>query len=1025
MRSYHGMQYKTRGDDSPQGRPKVYLCCAERDFDRLFESVSEEILSIQPNAAIWYADPQASREGDAFLADLNQMQLLVVPVTSAFLTEQDPARTVAFAHALAHHIPVLPLLQEPGLEDSFNEICGALECLSPFADRSDPTAVPYEEKIRRFLQAVLVSDELAGRVRAAFDAYIFLSYRKKDRAAAQKIMRLIHDNAFCRDIAIWYDEFLTPGENFNQAIAEAMEKSALFALVVTPSLLEEPNYVLTTEYPAARRLRKPILPLEAEDTELAELQRLYDGIAQKERTDEPEAVTARLRALLSDLALRQRSDPTHTFLMGIAYLSGVDVEVNHARAVPLITEAAEAGLPEALEKLVSMYQTGEGVERDYRAAVRWQQKLVAARRAEAGDAPDDAALEACVRATEDLGRYQLDVAYPQYALETYRALLTLLDAMDARQHPKAREHRALCFRGLGSACSGLGRAQEALDWYHKSLELSRLLAREQDSAEHRRQLAEDEHMLGGMCRSLGRSKEALQWFEAEIAHRQALAADGGAEDRRALSAAYDKAAGACRALRDFTAARQWDEKNRSLSEALTREFGETQDRRMLSDSCSGLARDFEWLNRPDTAREWYEKSLSLRQALAQETGTLEDRRMLISALDDIGCFWLGGGNDPEQGLHRLREAVRLCDSLTRKTGTLQMRELLARTNFHLYDACERLGLARSAEAADAESTAANLYEHLAKTPGAVSARRGRALLAEREGRRSEDLALDIIRTTPEIPYGTYPAAKSAYLDAYSNFEALARETDEPQEQHLLRLSMRLSRVCLRLDQPEESEQWYEKAVSLLQQEQPLSRSGRAAEYFGSLGEIHEEKQQLAKAETRFTQAVEILRALMRESDDERIVRKAVVWLASLGSVCCRLGRTDDAARRYRESIGLMESLVRKNSTPQNRYSLCELRRAAGLFFQKSGRMQTAETQFRKALEIIEPLAREGGSTHYRESLWRTELNLFGCTNLETAERLRFLDCIEADALQLDEREQKLRDMLLRTVKQYRASLNAE
>ena len=189
--AYRSMQYKTRGNASPQGRPRVFFCCAAADFDRLFEPITEELLSVQTNAAIWYLAPsEGAMEGEAFEADLSQMQLLVVPVTTAFLRQDrpDPARTVAFRFAVEHYIPVLPLMQERGLETMFNEICGDLQFLDKTVN--DPTAIPYEEKLRRFLEGVLVSDELAKRVRDAFDAYIFLSYCKKDRAAAQKIMRL-------------------------------------------------------------------------------------------------------------------------------------------------------------------------------------------------------------------------------------------------------------------------------------------------------------------------------------------------------------------------------------------------------------------------------------------------------------------------------------------------------------------------------------------------------------------------------------------------------------------------------------------------------------------------------------------------------------------------------------------------------------------------------------------------------------------------------------------------------------------
>ncbi len=66
----------------------------------------------------------------------------------------------------------------------------------------------------------------------------------------------------------------------------------------------------------------------------------------------------------------------HSFLIGLAYLGGIDVEVDRERAVTLIEDAANCGLAEAMEKLVSMYRTGEGVERNYEEAIKWQGKLV-------------------------------------------------------------------------------------------------------------------------------------------------------------------------------------------------------------------------------------------------------------------------------------------------------------------------------------------------------------------------------------------------------------------------------------------------------------------------------------------------------------------------------------------------------------------------------------------------------------------------------------------------------------------------
>lgn len=145
------------------------------------------------------------------------MQLVVIPITTKFLLKENQAYKLVYKIANESYILVLPIMQEKNIEVLFNEKCGDIQYLQEFV--SDPNAIGYEEKLGKFLNSVLISDELAEKIRNAFDAYIFLSYRKKDRKYAQELMKLIHKNEFCRNIAIWYDEFLVPGENFNDAIA--------------------------------------------------------------------------------------------------------------------------------------------------------------------------------------------------------------------------------------------------------------------------------------------------------------------------------------------------------------------------------------------------------------------------------------------------------------------------------------------------------------------------------------------------------------------------------------------------------------------------------------------------------------------------------------------------------------------------------------------------------------------------------------------------------------------------------------
>lgn len=125
----------------------------------------------------------------------------------------------------------------------------------------DTTQFSFEEKLKKYLDTIFIKDEIIEKIRQSFIGYIFLSYRKKDRKYAQELMKLIHSYEFCCDIAIWYDEFLIPGENFDEAIQKAMTNSNLMTISVTPSLLEESNYIMEHEFPDAKALKLPIIPV--------------------------------------------------------------------------------------------------------------------------------------------------------------------------------------------------------------------------------------------------------------------------------------------------------------------------------------------------------------------------------------------------------------------------------------------------------------------------------------------------------------------------------------------------------------------------------------------------------------------------------------------------------------------------------------------------------------------------------------------------------------------------------------------
>lgn len=366
---------KTRGGASPKNKPRVYFTCHREDFSLYFNRICEDIFKTHDPAIYYTKDMNEPLDRSNIDIDLGRMNLFIVPVSLRLLKDRPRAMTTDIAFAKEHNIPILPFVMEPEIDDIYSsaENFGKRQYLSP--NGYDATAISYEEKLRKSLDSILISDEMAGRIRAAFDAYVFLSYRKKDRGYANELMKIIHRIPGCRDIAVWYDEFLIPGESFIDNIERAMEQSKLVTLLVTPSLLEAGNFVMTEEYPAALRMGKEVLPTEMVATNHSELKEKFGGIPDPISTGDRLFSDAFLN-IVKSVAIRENdSEPEHNFLIGLAYLEGIDVEVDTARGIELITKAAEAELPEAMEKLRDMYFDGRGVEINYREAAKWAELL--------------------------------------------------------------------------------------------------------------------------------------------------------------------------------------------------------------------------------------------------------------------------------------------------------------------------------------------------------------------------------------------------------------------------------------------------------------------------------------------------------------------------------------------------------------------------------------------------------------------------------------------------------------------------
>ncbi len=603
--------YKTRGNASAQGKSKVYICCHPDDAAIFTDTIVSELLQKQ-NCAVWYLeDPKAPRD-EELLDDLKTMQLFVMPVTRKLLESDNVAINTEFHFAMKEHIPVLPLMQEEELDTLFNERCGDLQYLSRFV--TDPTALPYDEKLKKYLESVLVSDEAAKKIRDAFDAYVFLSYRKKDRKHAQELMRLIHKHEFTRDIAIWYDEFLTPGENFTEAIRKALRDSELFVLAVTPSLNEQNNYVMTTEYPLAVEEGKTVIPAEMCPTDRAALEKGYKDIPACTDAHDDEALSkASLEGLRAVACRENDSDPAHNFFIGLAYLSGVDVEVDRDRALKLITSAAEAGLTEALDKLVEMYQNGIGVKRNYHTAIQWLEKKAA------------------------------------FAKERYEEEPTSGNGHDL----------IWCLIKCGDALKSVGKLDRAKAYYLQAESAAKPIADAEGTVESRRDLSVSYNRLGNTAKAQGDLDGAKGYYEQSLALFLALPEETGtALSRRDLSVSYDKLGDILKAQGDLDGAKGYYEQSLALFLAPAEETGTVESRRDLSISYERLGDIATAQGNLDGAKGYCEQSLALCLALAEEMRSAE-------SVDDLAVshYKLAFCCQGEERTRHLREALRLWNML--------------------------------------------------------------------------------------------------------------------------------------------------------------------------------------------------------------------------------------------------------------------------------------------------------------------------------------------------------------------------
>ena len=647
------LSYICRGNASLQGKPKIYFSSHPDDFSKYFDQI-KEILLKESNLSIWYDENLSADDDRQEIADqLHQMHLVVIPVTKKLLTQKNQTVSVEFPLAQKLHIPILPLMMEGGLDQLFEQQFGSIHYLIP--EQTDETAVPFSEKLHKWMEEVLTTDSRTQEIRDIFRGGMFLSYRKADRYYARNLMNMIHKNESLQDVAVWYDEFLLAGENYNQNIENSLIGNKAFILAVTPNLLAEGNYVQRIEYPMAVSEHKKIIAVEMAETNKTKLSRLYPDIGNVISFDDPDTIRKHIEDCFAGCPPKQNCSDIHKkFLLGLAYMNGINVELDREKGFALIEEAAKNGDIEAIKELIILYRDGKGVDRSLQSSFTWRIKLVDKLENQYRTKPDADLFNELFSQTFELAQnFQRD-GNIRYAGMYYKKLYQFAQSGIYTDNIEKMLIYSKVQLALGDMEAEKGNNENAISLYRDTLKLRKQMI-EQYSGEKnipflRRHLSVPYLKLGDLELRLGYFDTALELYKNCYRLRYAAYKELKSGDFKEYEARRDYAVILMRLGELFdNAAHRTAQNNGDSSEevntAMTYYTESLKERQALYDELRNAPamRDLSLAyarigklaldcNNQDVAAENFNQMLTIIRQLADKSDSIQDRRDLANAL---------------------------------------------------------------------------------------------------------------------------------------------------------------------------------------------------------------------------------------------------------------------------------------------------------------------------------------------------------------------------------------------------------
>lgn len=361
----------TRSDLSPENKNYLFIHSFADNDEK--DSFAKKLLDFPygRQLAVFTAEP-ASQVFEKFRGSELDMMNIYIPIIGADFLEAAKRlsfdKKMFFPDLQKKGIYVLPIIKNKKILFEFMEQFGEVHAVF-LSDKNAMDSI--EKEIERFVRT---EDWAQRALEKAFTKQVFFSYRKKDRTGLINAMKELHNVPSGSDMAIWFDDFLIPGDNYHRELEAKMQESNAFALLVTPNLLEEGNYVIEKEYPFALEHKKErIIPIEAQKTERTELDKCCPELPDTVWYKDSKGIENRLDEMFGK-GNQKKTTSEKNYLLGMCFLLGILVEKDVDRALSLLTAAADEKHIDACEQLFMMYNMGYAVKKDPKEAFKWRER---------------------------------------------------------------------------------------------------------------------------------------------------------------------------------------------------------------------------------------------------------------------------------------------------------------------------------------------------------------------------------------------------------------------------------------------------------------------------------------------------------------------------------------------------------------------------------------------------------------------------------------------------------------------------